>query len=206
MEVLAVWVGRRQQSCIRNLEEGSKGDEYRGREMIIDQVDRARQLAPIRDNPLPYFNGETFFYFLRRELARAERYRSFVSLLLFKVETASRLKADSVPLQLAQLLDSLLRETDYMGRLGDATLGIILLNSKRENTRKILQRLTAEALDFTLGRYTEAKLRTADVVFPSDANSLQDLLTLAGHRLDARPSVKSSAPPWVWDGYESKAP
>src|SRR5688572_16955213 len=75
---------------------------------------------------------DVFLYFLEDELARSQRHKLYVSLLLFQIDgTADDPHHPSMP-ELADFLSRQLRRTDYLGKLERTTLGVVLLNSRPE--------------------------------------------------------------------------
>ena len=121
-----------------------------------------------------------FLFLLHKELASAERYQHYVSILLFKpdglAEQGSRLD------RLARALEANVRKSDYMGRIRKGTLGIILSHTGNEGARTVLERLRSEAIGLS-GGPQKTHLKASYAVYPSEANSLESLCNLAIQRL-----------------------
>ncbi len=121
-----------------------------------------------------------FLFLLHKELACAERYQHYVSILLFKpdglAEQGSRLD------RLARALATNVRKSDYVGRIRKGTLGIILSHTSIEGARTVLERLRFEALCLS-GGPQKTHLKASYAVYPSEANLLESLCDLAIQRL-----------------------
>lgn len=152
------------------------------REMLVDERLPGGLKAALKPG-MPCFEKETFLYFLERELTRAQRYGEFVGLILLDIHQQGGIE-EGVPCDAAvEFLNRNLRKTDYVGALTESLLGIILLNSKPENTRRAVERLKSESLLYLMRRCPEAELRASSAVFPAEANSLDALLSMARERL-----------------------
>lgn len=128
------------------------------------------------------FRKEVLLFFLGQELARAERYSSFVSFALFRIdeESASR----SALNKMASSLGKNIRRTDYLGQYDERTLAVILLHSKVENTARVSERLVEEVLVQTKDEYPNVQIEVASAVFPTEANSFETVCQLAIARLE----------------------
>ena len=121
-----------------------------------------------------------FLFLLHKELASAERYQHYVSILLFKPDGLAE-QGSSLD-RLARVLATYVRKSDYVGRIRKGTLGIILSHTSIEGARTALERLRFEALCLS-GGPQKTNLKTSYAVFPSEANSLESLGALARQRL-----------------------
>ena len=121
-----------------------------------------------------------FLFLLHKELACAERYQHYVSILLLKpgglAEQGSSLD------RLARALATYVRKSDYVGRIRKGTLGIILSHTSIEGARTVLERLRFEALCLS-GGPQKVHFKAAYALYPSEANSLESLCDLAIQRL-----------------------
>lgn len=136
------------------------------------------------------FAPTSFFFFLERELAAAERYGFYVSYLLFRIPSHLNGHAETARAALTSSLGSNIRATDYLGEVDDRTLGVILLNTTSEDVGKVRERLQEEAR-LQLARLPEDSLPdVAEAVYPTEANSTRELTALAGSRLPGPPTVQ----------------
>ncbi len=87
---------------------------------------------------------------------------------------------------LARALEGNVRRSDFVGRIKEGTLGIILLHTSIDSARASLERLSFEALLCLSGRPQKAQLKASYAVYPSEANSLESLCDLATQRLTDR--------------------
>ena len=129
-----------------------------------------------------------FLFFLDKELARAERYTHFVSILLFQPAGLQKSEQGSKFDQLAQALAKNVRKSDYVGNIKEGILGIIVMHSNIEGARIVLERLRFEALLCLADDPQKSCLKASYAVYPSEANSLDSLCDLAIQRLTEKPS------------------
>jgi len=126
---------------------------------------------------------QIFLPLLDKELARAERYNQYVSILLLKLEGVPRRERDFWLERLAQVLADKVRKSDCFGGFEEGTLGVILICASAENARTALERLRVEALLYLSSGPQGITLKTSYAVFPSEATSLDSLCDLATERL-----------------------
>ncbi len=124
-----------------------------------------------------------FLFILDKQLASAERYNHFASILLFKPEGLVKAEQRSSLDQLARTLEGNVRRSDFVGRIKEGTLGIILLHTSIDSARASLERLSFEAFLCLSGRPQKVQLKASYAVYPSEANSLESLCDLATQRL-----------------------
>ncbi len=129
-----------------------------------------------------FLNPRTFLCFLDKELAGAERYNHFVSILLLEPESLSKSKQSFSLDRLAQALASQVRRSDSVGSIKQGTLGIILSHTSSEGALNVLERLKLEAT-YLSGGPQKVRLRTSCASYPSEANSVETLCSLALQRL-----------------------
>jgi len=130
-----------------------------------------------------FLDPRIFLPLLDKELARAERYNQYVSILLLKLEGVPRSEQDFWLARLTQVLADKVRKSDCFGVFEEGTLGVILICASAENARIALERLRVEALLCLSGGPQGITLKTSYAVFPSEATSLDSLCDLATRRL-----------------------
>ncbi len=123
-----------------------------------------------------------FLFFLDKELACAQRYNHYVSILLLEPESLTKSKQGSSLDRLAQALTSHVRKSDSVGSIKQGTLGIILSHTSSDGAVSVLERLKLEATYFS-GGPQKVRLKASCAVYPSEANSLDSLCNLAIQRL-----------------------
>ena len=129
-----------------------------------------------------FLDPRTFLFFLDKELACAERYNHFVSILLLEPESLSKSKQSSSLDRLAQALASHVRRSDSVGSIKQGTLAIILSHTSSEGALSVLERLKLEAMYLSGGPQT-VRLKASCASYPSEANSVESLCSLAIQRL-----------------------
>ena len=126
---------------------------------------------------------QIFLSLLDKELARAERYNHFASILLLRVEGVPGREQEFWLARLAQVLANKVRQSDWFGNFEEGTLGVILICASAGSARLVLERLRLEALICLSGGPQEIHLKTSYAVYPSEANLLESLCDLAIQRL-----------------------
>ncbi len=129
-----------------------------------------------------FLDPRNFLFLLDKELACAERYNHFVSILLLEPESLSKSKQGSSLYRLAQALASHVRRSDSVGNIKQGTLGIILSHTGSEGALSVLERLKLEAM-YLSGGPQEVRLKASCASYPSEANSVESLCSLAIRRL-----------------------
>ena len=130
-----------------------------------------------------FLDPQIFLPLLDKELARAERYNQYVSILLLKLEGVSGREHDFWLARLTQVLAGKVRRSDCFGGVEEGTLGVILICACADNVRVALERFRVEALLCLSGGPQVINLKTSYAVFPSDASLLDSLCDLATERL-----------------------
>ncbi len=130
-----------------------------------------------------FFDPQTFLFFLDKELACAERYNHFVSILLFKPAELAGSRQGSTLDPLARALASNVRKSDWVGTISEGTLGVILSHISRDGAGIVLERLRFEAIGLS-GGPQQVQLKASYAVYPSEANTLESLCNLAIQRLN----------------------
>jgi len=130
-----------------------------------------------------FLDPHIFLPLLDKELARAERYNQYVSILLLRLEGVSGQEQSFWLERLAQVLADKVRKSDCFGGFEEGTLGVILICASAKNARIALERLRVEALLCLSGGPQGITLKTSYAVFPSEATSLDSLCDLATERL-----------------------
>jgi len=130
-----------------------------------------------------FLDPHIFLPLLDKELARAERYNQYVSILLLKLEGVPGREQSFWLERLAQVLADKVRKSDCFGGFEEGTLGVILICASAENARIALERLRVEALLCLSDGPQGITLKTSYAVFPSEATSLDSLCDLASERL-----------------------
>ena len=77
-----------------------------------------------------FLDPHIFLPLLDKELARAERYNQYVSILLLKLEGVSGREQSFWLERLAQVLADKVRKSDCFGGFEEGTLGVILICGK----------------------------------------------------------------------------
>ena len=125
---------------------------------------------------------QNFLFFLDKELACAERYNHFVSILLLEPEGLEKSGQAPGLDRLAQALARHVRRSDSVGSVKQGTLGIILSHTSSEGALSVLERLKLEAM-YLSGGPQKVRVKASCAVYPSEANSVESLCSLAIQRL-----------------------
>ena len=125
---------------------------------------------------------QNFLFFLDKELACAERYNHFVSILLLEPEGLAKSEEGSNLDRLAQKLAGHVRRSDSVGSIKQGTLGIILSHTSSDGALSVLERLKLEAM-YLSGGPQKVRFKASCASYPSEANSVKSLCSLAIQRL-----------------------
>ena len=125
---------------------------------------------------------QNFLFSLDKELACAERYNHFVSILLLEPEGLAKSEQGSSLDRLAQKLASHVRRSDSVGSIKQGTIGIILSHTSSDGALSVLERLKLEAM-YLSGGPQKVRLKASCASYPSEANSVESLCSLAIQRL-----------------------
>ncbi len=138
-------------------------------------------LEPSLPPGIECFTQEGFNFFLSRELEGALRYAHFSAFGLFRMSGLGEGEAFE---KFAKCLSRNTRGTDYLGRLSADTVGIILQHANVENAERVVERLKLELANcFSNGEVHP--ILGSIAVFPTEANTLETLTSLAWNRLES---------------------
>jgi hypothetical protein len=130
-----------------------------------------------------FLDPPDFSLFLDKQLAWAERYNYFVSILLFKPEGLEESGQGSSLDHLAWVLAGNVRKSDYVGCIQEGTLATILLHASSDTVGIVLERLKFECFISLSGGSQKVDLKGSYAVYPSEANSVKSLCDLSIQRL-----------------------
>lgn len=143
-------------------------------------------LEPSLPPGIECFTAEGFDFFLHRELAESMRYAYFSAFSLFRI---SGTEAGEPLEKLARCVSRNVRKTDYVGRLGTDTIGVILQHATIENASQVLDRLKRELAILFGGNHLQSSIQASVAVYPTEANTLESLRDLAWKRLETNSEV-----------------
>ena len=146
-----------------------------------------RQFEGLLDPRARVLRGEVFRYLLAAEVARAVRYRNFLTVCILTVSDRPVVlweRADPVLRLVVRVLGERLRTTDPMGVL-PVGLGLILLHVAEQPARAVAERLVGHLANLAVvrRRLEFGGGTVAGACFPRDGNTDADLLACAARRL-----------------------
>jgi len=146
-------------------------------------------LASILEPSLPAeigcFNAGGFDFFLSHVLASSHRYGHYAAILMFRLRESSY-NGQGLK-KLTEILSGGIRKTDYLGRIGEDTVAVILQHATLESAQKVLSRLNGELSNaFAVD---PDQIAGSSAVFPTEANTLSTLRDLAEERLAQRNNI-----------------
>lgn len=162
--------------------------------IIRDSTERKEQQKKIAwlaryDGLTGILNRSSFLSELNMEIARAKREQTQFALLIFDIDrfkqindTYGHAAGDYALKYLAERVQSVLRETDYFGRLGGDEFIVLQTGIKKiEDVRALILRITsslAEPLIYQ-GESLQIVISLGASVFPRDATEVNELLHFA---------------------------
>ncbi len=135
-------------------------------------------LDPSLDRDTAFLSAEAFQFVLGRQLAGAQRYGHYFTLVLMGLDRGRDLPCWE---RAVQIVARKLRRSDYLGKLDDQTIGVILQHASEGDAQKVVKRLSSEASSAFPGGQRRVSFSSA--VYPTEANTVPDLKILAAKRL-----------------------
>lgn len=142
---------------------GSENTDLREQVQTLQrEIARLRRLAD-HDPLCPVLNRRAFQRELDREISRAERYNRFLSVLFIDLDEFKALNdtegheaGDEALINIAKALQSMVRKTDIVGRLGGDEFGVILIETDTSQSN-----FRVDMLEEHLAMATGGKLRAS---------------------------------------------
>jgi len=123
-------------------------DELRERNRQLEDLLHKLEIMAITDHLTEIYNRRHFEEILKREFTRALRYNLHLSCLMCDIDHFKRINdtyghaaGDTVLKETARLIASFLRETDIVGRWGGEEFIVLLTQAKKEDARKVAERI-----------------------------------------------------------------
>lgn len=129
---------------------------------------------------------------IQQELARAERYCEFISLVVIGIsrdaEAASESDegvpdADDLYDGLRKLIGKSIRITDYVSGVEGERMGLLLVETPRNGAETLVRRLRPTISDFVSPHSPDLDFSYSILSYPSDTNSKNTLVTAIGEFL-----------------------
>jgi GGDEF domain-containing protein len=122
-------------------------------------------------------NGAYFARQAERELRRAERYPSFVSLIAFEIIPVGYSWDDELKKKVAEVVKLSLRETDVVGVSNAFRLGVLLVETPRRGAERAAERIAGQLLEFCMKEKGKSKLEMRIHSFPEDPQGKENFLS-----------------------------
>ena len=122
-------------------------------------------------------DGFSFVARAEQELKRAERYLSFVSLVLFEVVPVGYNWDEELKKRVVEVARSSVRETDLVGVSNTHRVAVLLVETPRRGAERASERLSAQLLDFCLKEKGKSRLVTNIHSFPEDPQGKENFLS-----------------------------
>ncbi|MCI0329514.1 MAG: hypothetical protein L0196_00970 [candidate division Zixibacteria bacterium] len=128
--------------------------------------------------PTADFGGGT--YFVRRaekELKRAERYLSFLSLVTFEIVPVGYGWDEELKKKVVEVAEHSVRDTDLVGVSDAYRVAVLLVETPRRGAERAADRLAGQLLDFCLKEKGKSKLEIKIHSFPEDPQGKENFLS-----------------------------
>ncbi len=149
---------------------------------------QARELAEL-DSLTGLHNRRLFYEFLGREIARAQRYERYVSLIVFDLDDFKRINerighlgGDGVLAEVADRVRGVVRATDIACRVGGDEFAIILPESSRDDAELLADRIALAIRSQKIDKIGALKI-SAGVAEVRQDDTSADLFKRADHAL-----------------------
>jgi diguanylate cyclase (GGDEF)-like protein len=148
----------------------------------------AREQAEL-DSLTGLHNRRLFYEFLAREIARAQRYERYVSLIVFDLDDFKRINerighlgGDGVLAEVADRVRSVVRATDIACRVGGDEFAVILPESSRDDAELLADRIALAIRSQKINKVGALKI-SAGVAELRQDDTAADLFKRADHAL-----------------------
>ena len=175
------------ESTSEALESARPPSRPRDRERACGSAE-AREQAEL-DSLTGLHNRRLFYEFLAREIARAQRYERFVSLIVFDLDDFKRINdrighlgGDAVLAGVADRIRSVVRATDIACRVGGDEFAVILPESSRDDAELLADRIALAIKSQKIEKVGALKISAGVAELRSD-DTAADLFKRADHAL-----------------------
>ena len=132
----------------------------------------------MEDEPEPEVgSGPYFAARAKQELKRAERYLSFVSLVIFNVVPVCYGWDEELKKRVAEVAGRSVRETDLVGITDAYRVALLLVETPRRGALRASERIAGQLLDFCLKEKGKSKLEIKIHSFPEDPQGKENFLS-----------------------------
>ena len=122
-------------------------------------------------------SGPHFAARAEQELKRAERYLSFVSLVIFNVIPVGYGWDEELKKKVAEVAGRSVRETDLVGVSDAYRVALLLVETPRRGAERASERIAAQLFDFCLKEKGKSKLEVRIHSFPEDPQGKENFLS-----------------------------
>jgi diguanylate cyclase (GGDEF)-like protein len=137
-----------------------------------------------------FLDRQSFLFLLDLEVRRARRYQNYLSILSLTFgppNPSLEVKPSASLKTVANLLKDEIRDTDIIGRAGEARLLVMLPHADLTGAHKVRERLERMLHDYGFVE-KGLSIQIEEACFPTHATNIDDLLQIAGnHVREARP-------------------
>ncbi len=121
-------------------------------------------------------SGAYFAWQAERELKRAERYPSFVSIITFEIIPVGYDWDDELKKKVAEVVELAVRETDVVGIPEAFRLAVLLVETPRRGAERAADRIAGQLLEFCIREKGKSKLEIKIHSFPEDPQGKENFL------------------------------
>ena len=141
------------------------------------------QELSVTDKMTSVYNHRFLIDTFGKEVERAARHQHAISYIMIDLDnfktindTLGHLKGDEVLMSVAKILKDTVRSTDYVCRYGGDEFGILLLETDREATIKVIEKLRSAAVPLWDSLPSGSNMSIGFAVYPEDGRSPADLI------------------------------
>ncbi|MCI0596691.1 MAG: hypothetical protein L0Z48_09165 [candidate division Zixibacteria bacterium] len=140
------------------------------------QIDK--NLSETEEPPGEAMDGDySFVSRAEQELKRAERYLSFVSLVIFNVVPVGYGWDEELKRKVAEVAGRSVRETDLVGVSDAYRVALLLVETPRRGAERASERIAGQLWDFCLKEKGKSKLEINIHSFPEDPQGKENFLS-----------------------------
>jgi hypothetical protein len=146
------------------------------KELVRRQIDKIS--FDTEDEPVAEVDsGPLFAARAEQELKRAERYLSFVSLVIFSVIPVGYGWDEELKKRVAEVAGRSVRETDLVGVSDAYRVALLLVETPRRGAERASERIAGQLWDFCLKEKGKSKLEIKIHSFPEDPQGKENFLS-----------------------------
>ena len=132
----------------------------------------------LQAEPVAAIGSSSYFVWrAEKELKRAERYLSFVSLITFECVPVNGIWNEKLKVKAGEIVESCIRETDLVGISDSNGIAVLLMETPCRGAEKAAERIAAQLTELCLKEKGKNELGIKVHSFPEDPQGKENFLS-----------------------------